>query len=79
MFSGKDYKLAWLLLLPAWNLLKGIWKSLRRKPEDEMEMVEEEEEEEDGGMGGMGGAGGMDAAAMQKMVSSMHDRNGTGR
>ncbi|KAF5834443.1 hypothetical protein DUNSADRAFT_8906 [Dunaliella salina] len=66
VFSGKDYKLAWLLLLPAWNLLKGIWQALRRKPEDEMEMVEEEEEEDDG----MGG-GGMDAAAMQKMMQQM--------
>lgn len=43
VFSGKDYKLAWLLLLPAWNLLKGVWQSFRRKPEDEMEeeMMEE--------------------------------------
>lgn len=30
VFSGKDYKLAWLLLLPAWNLLKGIWQSFRQ-------------------------------------------------
>jgi len=62
LFSGTDFKLAWLLLLPAWNLLKGWWQALRRKPEDEMEMVEEEEEEDP-----MGG-GGMDAATMQKMV-----------
>jgi hypothetical protein len=31
VFSGRDYKLAWLLLLPAWNFLKGIWRSWRER------------------------------------------------
>lgn len=29
VFSCKDYKFAWLLLLPAWNYVKGLWSSWR--------------------------------------------------
>lgn len=29
LFSGNDYRLAWLLAIPAWNWLKGTWQRLR--------------------------------------------------
>lgn len=60
-FSGNDYRLGWLLLLPAWNYAKetaaGLWARLRGQGgegEEGEEGLEEEEgegeEEEDANM-----------------------------
>ena len=53
MFNSHDYRLAWLLAIPAWNWLKGTIQDLRAGWRGEMvgqagEEVIEEEEEEDG-------------------------------
>jgi hypothetical protein len=52
LFSCRDYRLAWLLAIPAWNWLKGTWQKLRAGGEQGEEVVEEviEEEEEEGGV-----------------------------
>ena len=58
MFNARDYRLAWLLVIPAWNWIKGTFERFRSggggEPGEEEEIVEEEEEEgaeeEDGGM-----------------------------
>ncbi len=31
IFSGNSYKPAWLLLLPAWTYVKGLWQSWRQR------------------------------------------------
>ncbi|KAG1671540.1 hypothetical protein FOA52_011262 [Chlamydomonas sp. UWO 241] len=52
IFSATDYRLVWLLVLPAWNWVRGTWAKIRAGPgdaggEEVMEEVVEEEEEED--------------------------------
>jgi hypothetical protein len=58
MFSCHDYRLAWFLVVPAWNWIKGTFARLRSAASGangdlEEEVVEEEEveaEEDDDGV-----------------------------
>ena len=84
VFGGNDYKLAWLLLLPAANWVRERWAAWRASRRggggDEGEEEVEEEGEEEGGAGGAGGdlaamfgAGGLqgiDPAALQQLLQS---------
>ncbi|KAI8472281.1 MAG: hypothetical protein J3K34DRAFT_519900 [Monoraphidium minutum] len=75
VFGGRNYRLAWLLLLPAANFLKDKWRSWFGRGGGEEEMEEEGEEEEAGGadlasMFGAGGLQGIDPAALQQLLQS---------
>ena len=56
MFSCHDYRLAWFLVVPAWNWIKGTFARLRSggggagEMEEEVVEGEEEEEDDDGGV-----------------------------
>ncbi|KIY97130.1 hypothetical protein MNEG_10830 [Monoraphidium neglectum] len=77
VFGGRNYRLGWLLLLPAANWLKeklGSWFGRGGQGEEAAE--EEGEEEGEGGgadlasMFGAGGLQGIDPAALQQLLQS---------
>ena len=62
LFSCRDYRLAWLLVIPAWNWVKGTVARIRSAAagggggeEGEEEVVEEEGEEGEEGEDDDGG------------------------
>eukprot|EP00955_Chlamydomonas_euryale_P050901 354695-Chlamydomonas_euryale.AAC.2 len=57
VFSANDWRLAWLLVLPGWNWLRGTWRRIREggvaggaEEVVEEELMEEEEGDDDDGM-----------------------------
>jgi len=77
VYSGNDWKLGWVLLLPAVNYVKGMWAQWREGragggPEMEMMEGEEgEEEEEEEEQGGAGAGAGLTPEQMQQMMRMM--------
>eukprot|EP00878_Enallax_costatus_P011450 GHUV01011954.1.p2 GENE.GHUV01011954.1~~GHUV01011954.1.p2 ORF type:complete len:434 (+),score=125.86 GHUV01011954.1:1557-2858(+) len=63
VFSAKDWRLSWLLLLPAVNYAKDWIRRLRSRKQDE-ELVQEEEEEDEGAP-----LGGVDLQSMLQGMS----------
>eukprot|EP00798_Chlamydomonas_sp_ICE-L_P010149 gene10149-8052_t len=53
LFTGSDYKLGWLLVVPAWNYVKDMWQMWRSRGQEQEEFEEEEEEEGDDPAAGM--------------------------
>jgi len=82
VFSNKDYRFAWLLLIPFVNYVRELvtrWREGGQEMLGEEEMEEEEEGEEDGGAGGLTipGMGGMgDEATRQAIMQALQSQGG---